>query len=82
MSNKFVPSLAAFRLYEDGTESGSSPIEAQDTDTTGRDVNSDSQVHLRVLIDETGAGSIAGATATISKPTSVILPAIFDSTLG
>ena len=62
MSNKFVPNFAAFRLYEDGTESGSSPIEAQDTDTTGRSVDANSQVHLRVRIDETGAGSIAGAT--------------------
>ncbi len=62
MSNKFVPNFAAFRLYEDGTESGSSPIEAQDTDTTARDISSDSQVHLRVRIDETGDGSVAGET--------------------
>ena len=62
MSNKFVPNFAAFRLYEDGTESGSTPIEAQDTDTTARDLSSDSEVHLRVRIDETGDGSIAGET--------------------
>ena len=61
LSAEFVPTFAAFRLYEDGTESGSSPIEAQDTDTTGRDVNSDSQVQLRVRIDETGSGD--GATS-------------------
>ncbi len=62
MSDKFVPTFAAFRLYEDGTESGSSPIEAQDTDTTGRDVSSDSQVQLRVRLDETGAGTVDGET--------------------
>lgn len=62
MSDKFVPNFAAFRLYEDGTESGSSPIEDQDTDTTGRLIDSDSQVHLRVRIDETGSGTIAGET--------------------
>ncbi len=62
MSDKFVPNFAAFRLYEDGTEPGSTAIEAQDTDTTGRDVASDSQVHLRVRIDETGSGTISGAT--------------------
>ena len=62
MSDKFVPNFAASRLYEDGTESGSTQIAAQDTDITGRDVASDSQVHLRVRIDETGSGSIAGAS--------------------
>jgi hypothetical protein len=42
----------AFRLYEDGTESGSSPIDSQDTDIT-RNVDSDSNLHLRFRIDET-----------------------------
>ena len=62
MSNKFAATFAAFRLYEDGTESGSTAIAAQDTDITGRDVSSDNQIHLRVRIDETGAGSVDGDT--------------------
>ena len=63
MSNKFVPSTAAFRFYEDGTESGSSPIANQDINVSNRDISSgNSQFHLRVRIDETGSGSISGAS--------------------
>lgn len=49
---------AAFRFYEDGTESGSTAIDAQDTNIT-RNVDSDSNLLLRVRIQETGA--VAGA---------------------
>ncbi len=62
MSDKFVVTCAAFRFYEDGSESGSSPVADQDTNVTGRNVDSDSQIHLRLRHDETGAGSIDGAT--------------------
>lgn len=62
MSNKFVITFAAFRFYNDGTESGSSPLAAQDTDVTGVNVDSDAQFHLRIRLDETGDGSIAGAS--------------------
>lgn len=62
MSNKFVVDFDAFRFYEDGTESGSTQIVAENTNVTGRDVDSNSQIHLRVRIQETGGGSIAGAT--------------------
>jgi hypothetical protein len=59
--DEFEPSLAAFRFYEDGTESGASAAAAQDTNVT-RENSSNNQVQLRVRIDETGAGDIDGAT--------------------
>lgn len=43
----------AFRFYEDGTESGSTAIDAQNTSIT-RDVSSDSVVLLRLLVEATG----------------------------
>ena len=46
-----------WRFYEDGTENGSTPIANQDTNVTGRNVDSDSQVQLRVLLQETNGGS-------------------------
>ncbi len=49
----FTPDADKFRFYEDGTESGSSPIAAEDTDLTSRDVSSDSQFHLRWRVQET-----------------------------
>lgn len=55
----FTPVANAFRFYEDGTESGSTPIDAQDTNIS-RNVTADSILHLRVRVDETGNG--AGAT--------------------
>ncbi len=61
MSDKFEVDADAWRFYEDGTESGSSAIDAQDTSIT-RDVNSNSQVHIRYRVQEIGAGAIAGAT--------------------
>ena len=55
----FTPTQPAYRLYEDGTESGSSPIANQDIPIT-RVVDSDSKVHIRMRVDETGGAS--GAT--------------------
>ena len=57
--SSFSPAAQAYRFYEDGTESGSSPIDAQDTAIT-RLVDSNSQVHLRYRLQETGGKS--GAT--------------------
>jgi hypothetical protein len=48
----FAASQTAFRFYEDGTETGSTAIDAQDTDIT-RDVTSDSNLQLRVRLQET-----------------------------
>lgn len=59
MSGTFTPVVRAYRFYEDGTESGSAAIAAQDTDIL-RDVSANSKVHLRYSINETGAKS--GAT--------------------
>ena len=50
----------AFRFYEDGTESGSTATAAQSTNVT-RDVNGDSNIALRVRLQET-AGSTALTT--------------------
>lgn len=64
MSNKFVVDFDAFRFYEDdGSESASTPIENQDINVTNWNVSSDSQLHLRYRVQETGGGSIAGDAA-------------------
>lgn len=57
--SSFSPSANAFRLYNDGTESGSTPIANQDTNATIT-VDSDTQVHVRYRFQETGGKS--GAT--------------------
>jgi hypothetical protein len=63
MSNKYVPDQDAFRFYEDGTESGSTQIAAENTNVTDRDLDAgDSQIHLRLRIQEVGGGSIPGET--------------------
>ncbi len=62
MTSAFIPGAAAWRFYEDGTESGSTAIALEDTDLTARDVSSDSQVHLRYRVDEVGSGNVDGAT--------------------
>lgn len=62
MSDKFVITFAAFRFYNDGTESGSSPLADQDTDVTGFNVDSNNQFHLRIRLDETGSGDVSGET--------------------
>jgi hypothetical protein len=50
----FGPDSDAFRFYDDGTESGSSPKAAQDTNIT-LTATGDAQFHLRFRIQETGA---------------------------
>ena len=50
----FTPVVNAFRFYEDGTESGSTPLAAQDTDYEYT-ITGDTKFHLRYRIDETGA---------------------------
>lgn len=60
--DEFAPDVSHFRFYEDGTESGSSPVADEDTNVTGRNVDSDSQIHLRLMVDELGDGDIGGAS--------------------
>jgi len=57
----FVPSLDAFRYYEDGTEAGATAIDAQDTDIS-RNVDSDSNLQVRLRVQEQGVGSIGGVS--------------------
>jgi hypothetical protein len=53
----FTPVLRAYRIYGDGTESGSSALAAQDI-APDIDVSSgNQQAHIRVSIEETGGGS-------------------------
>lgn len=61
--NVFEPHVSHFRFYEDGTESGSSPVANEDTNVSGRNVDSDSQIHIRLMVDELGGGDIAGDAA-------------------
>lgn len=58
----FEPDFDAWRFYEDGTESGSSPAAAENTDLTARDPSTDPKVHLRGRVQEIGAGSLSGAS--------------------
>ena len=60
-SATFDPDFDAFRFYEDGTESGSTPIAAQDTDVAVDVTGGDVQAHLRTRIQETG-GAAGAAT--------------------
>jgi len=55
----YAPDADKFRFYEDDSDGGTSeatstPIAAEDTDLTSRDVNSDSDLHLRWNVQETG----------------------------
>lgn len=59
-ANPYAATQAAFRFYEDGTETASTAIAAQNTNIT-RGVNSDSNLQLRVRMQETGGG-VGGAT--------------------
>jgi len=55
ITNEPLFTQAAFRFYEDGTESGSTAIDTQDTNIT-RDVSGgDSNLQLRVRLQETNA---------------------------
>jgi hypothetical protein len=56
----FTPAFDAFRFYNDGSESGSSPWAAQSTNISVRCGAGDRKVHLRVRIQETGGA--AGAS--------------------
>ena len=58
----FEPDFDAWRFYEDGTESGSSPAAAQDTNLTARDPSTDPKAHLRARVQEIGDGSGSGAS--------------------
>jgi hypothetical protein len=58
----FTPEFAGWRFYGDGSETGASALELEDTNTT---VNLDSgnvQVQIRCMVQEIGAGSASGAT--------------------
>jgi hypothetical protein len=50
----------AFRFYADGTESGASALEAQDTNVSLVDGNTDFQ--LRIMLQETAGGADPGTT--------------------
>lgn len=50
----FTPRQNAFRFYEDGTESGSTPIGAEDTEIISDADSVDQNLHLRILIQESG----------------------------
>jgi hypothetical protein len=57
----FNAQTRAWRLYADGTESGSSPLQAENT-TDDLDVTSgDVQFHLRYSVQENGSGTASGA---------------------
>ena len=54
----FRPDPEVFRFYEDGTESGSTPIENEDVDLVDFDmIPGDAQIHLRLGIDALGTTS-------------------------
>jgi hypothetical protein len=57
----FTPKEDTFRFYEDGTESGSSPIDDENTNIIRDADSSDVNLHLRILIQETG-GADGNAT--------------------
>lgn len=61
MANIFALTQRAFRFYEDGTESGSTEIAAENANIT-RLVVSNSVVLLRIGLQESGSGSVSGAT--------------------
>jgi hypothetical protein len=55
-ASSFTPVVNAYRLYFDGTESGSTPRAAENT-AIPVTVNSNAQVHVRIRVDETGGKS-------------------------
>lgn len=60
MSNIFAVTQRAYRFYEDGTEDGSVAIAAEDTNIS-RAAHAPNLL-LRVGLQESGAGSVSGAT--------------------
>lgn len=61
MSSIFALTQAAYRWYEDGTEAGGVALAAQSTAPTVNVFSGNVDLVLRVLLNETGAGSISGA---------------------
>ena len=59
----FGPALNAYRLYGDGSESGSAALAAQDTPYDADVSSGNVKVHVRVRVDETG-GANGGNTDT------------------
>lgn len=58
----FTPEFAGWRFYGDGTETGASPLAAEDTNITVNVDGGDVQVQIRCMVQEIGGGSIGGAT--------------------
>lgn len=61
MANIFALTQWAYRWYEDGTESGATAIAAENTAPTRYTV-ANTVVVLRIGLQESGAGSVSGAT--------------------
>lgn len=61
MANIFAVTQRAFGFYADGAENTSTALAAENTNIT-RLVTSDSNLQLRVGLQESGAGSVSGAT--------------------
>lgn len=61
MANVFAVTQRAFRFYEDGAESTSTAIAAENVNIT-RLVLSNSNLQLRIGLQESGSGSGSGAT--------------------
>lgn len=60
--SKFAVTPDKFQWYEDGTEAGASAIGSESQDIASRNNDSDSKLHLRIQIQEDGAGSVGGAS--------------------
>lgn len=61
-TNVFAITQAAYRWYEDGTESGSTAFAAENTAAPVNIFSGNVFLAVRIRLDETGSGSIAGAT--------------------
>lgn len=57
----FDPDFNKWRFYNDGTESGATVKENEDTNHTTPDLTADYQIQLRARIQENGAGTLSGA---------------------
>ena len=59
--NKFVISFQHWRFYaDDGDSDNDTPLQNEDTNHTLNN-DSDAPIHVRVMLEETGAGSVGGA---------------------
>lgn len=61
-TNIFAVTQRAFRLFEDGAETTSVAIAAENTNIT-RNLLADSTIQLRIGLQESGSGSVSGATS-------------------